>query len=283
MAGAGLTSGTEFLANAAHDYFRKAYQQSSIARSQSIDKSLNWTPSLSFKIHSHRLILAEVSETPYPLILRIRRADIMNLDMPIAIYCVCPERAYLDDQQSVKELIANGYGLLTVDSQGVVQCRANCTPLIQQIPEGEFYGVIKGLPKTLRIRLAESFERYKSDPPSGAADVAEIMEGLVLKAGREAATKGWISKADAKPGGAATTLGAMQKVAQFKSAAAAIGAVQGYISLYRNPSHHTPRDKKQAAQKYRDCRHGFLDGLRKVPVFRDAMRSAGLTGGLAPL
>jgi hypothetical protein len=128
--------------------------------------------------------------------------------------------------------------------------------------------------------LAESFERYNHNAPSGSADIAEVMEGLILRAGRDAAKKKWISASDAKPGAPASTLKAMQNATQLQNASAAIAAAQAYISMYRHLNHHFPKDKKQAAKKYRDCRHSYLEGLKKLSFIRDAFRKVGLSGGL---
>jgi hypothetical protein len=282
VAVSGLSSGTAFLMEAANAYFTAHFQGPTIMVGVAIHRQLSWIPTIHFRIHDHLTIAAEVSEeTPYPLIFNLRRTDVLRLPMPVAIYCVCPEELYLTNQPDAKRVMNDGYGLLTVAADGTVQRRASCIPLIQQITEEEFVEEIRNLPRPLRVQLAEAFDRYNHSAPSGAAHIAEIMEGLVLKAGREAAAKGWISRGDARPGAPANTLIAMQAVAQFHNATAPIGAAQAYIAMYRNPNHHFPKDRKQAAIKYRDCRHSFLEGLRKIVFFRDAMRSIGLSGKLA--
>src|ERR1700733_8871527 len=131
-----------------------------------------------FKINDHLTVIAEVSETPYPLIFHLRRLDILNLEVPISIYCVCPEEAYLDDQAAAKELMSHGCGLLTVSVDGKVQRRSSCIPLVQQITDKEFKTEIMGLPPIIRRRLAEAFDRYNHNAASGVADITEVMEGL---------------------------------------------------------------------------------------------------------
>lgn len=283
MATQGITAGSQFLAQAALAYFSKTYQVKAIAESEPIDKDLKWTPSLSFKVNNHKVIAAEVSEKPYPGIFRLRHADLLALGLPVAVYSVCPEKAFLKAQQEFRELISHGYGLLTVDDAGQVTLRHKCVPLIQQIAASTFDTAIKPLPQALRGRLIESFERYTSDPPSGTADIAEVMEAMILKAGQDAVKKQWLQKGDVKPGQLSNTLTAMQAAKQFSNAKAVIGAAQGYISMYRNPAHHVPKNKAQAATKYRDCRHAFLEGLRQIAAFRDSMKQLGLTGGLPKL
>lgn len=276
-----LTSGANSLADAARKYFSTLYQSPPMDFNIEVDKSLNWKPTLTVRVSKHKTILVEASETPYPRILSMRRAEIMRLNTLISIYCICPEKAYLGDQQEAKRLTLDGFGLLTVDASGAVHKRSDCIPLIQQIADSEFNSEVKGLPKAIRIRLSESFDRYKHDPLGGLADISEVLEALILKAGRDAIKKGWLTAADVKPGYSAKTLATMQGKTNFQNAAAVIGAAQGYINLYRNLAHHAPKDKKQATKKYTDCRHGFLDGLKKIPVFSNSMKSLGLSGKLS--
>jgi hypothetical protein len=70
----------------------------------------------------------------------------------------------------------------------------------------------------------------------------------------------------------------MKAVNAFNNADAALSNAQAFVSRYRNASHHFPKNKKQAHVKYRDCRHGFLEGLRILQTLHDAMKAAGLTG-----
>jgi hypothetical protein len=265
---------------AAKAYFKITFQSPPFHVSEPIDKALSWSPSLHFKINDHLTVICEASETAYPLIFSMRRLDVLKLQMPVSIYCICTEEVYLAQQADAKRLMNDGYGLLTVDAEGNVQRRSPTIPLLQQINDVEFHADIKSLPQKLRTRLAESFDRYNHNAPSGAADIAEVMEGLILKAGREAAKKKWIAAADAKPGSPAATLAAMQKAPQCNSVLAAIGAAQAYISMYRNLNHHFPKDKKQAAKKYRDCRHAFLEGLKKIVFVRESLRKIQLSGSL---
>lgn len=280
MVSTSLSTGLNPLIDGAKGYFKKAFQVENIHVGEEVDKTLNWVPSLYFKQNDNLTVICEASEGPYPMIFGMRRLDILKLEMPVSVYCVCPEEAYLAQQADAKRLMNDGYGLLTVDAIGNVQKRSACIPLLQQIMDEEFNREIKGLPQKIRTRLAESFDRYKHSAPSGSTDIAEIMEGLILKAGREAAQKTWIDSGDAKPGQSAKTLLAMQNSAQFQSVAAAVGAAQAYISMYRNLNHHFPKNKKDAAKRYRDCRHSFLEGLKKVVFVRESFRKISLSGGL---
>jgi hypothetical protein len=99
-----------------------------------------------------------------------------------------------------------------------------------------------------------------------------------MRAARDAAKKGWIMKGQSK-GKLANVLVALQAAPQFANADTVISAARMFVQRYRNPAHHVPKDKKSAYRKYRDCRHAFLDGLRNMRDFKDAMKALGLTGG----
>jgi hypothetical protein len=276
----GLGSGDDLLIDAARSYFAEFYQNPSMIVNAEVDKDLSWKPSLHFKANDHLTVVVEASDAPYPRIFEMRRQDVIRLHRPVSVYCVCPEESYLSDQSEAKRLISDGYGLLTVDAMGKVQKRESCIPLLQQITRQEFAAEIKPLPQKIRALCAEAFDGYNHNAPAGTGRMAEIIEGLILKAGRDAVKRTWLVANDATPGQSQNTLTKMQTTPQFQNVKAAIGAVQGYVSEYRNLSHHWPKDKKHAAKKYRDCRHGFLDGLKKVVMFREAMRKIGLSGGL---
>ncbi len=275
-----IFTGKDFLKSCAAKFFADHYHGPAMKYECAVDKGLSYSPSIQFQIHAHLMVLVETSETPYPVILSMRRTDIEDLQSPIAVYCACPEEAYLADQSEAKRLISHGFGLLTVSTDGSCQVRANAIPLIQRISDNEFKAGIKELPPAVKRRLVEAFDRYLHSPPTGVADIAEVLEGFILKAGKEAAKKGWIDNKFKNGQTPATTLDAMQAAGQFAHSMAAIGSVRGYVAEYRNMSHHFPKNREQAAKKYRECRHAFLDGLKRVVSFRASMKSRGLTGGI---
>src|SRR5258706_13468600 len=108
MSTTGLSSGTEFLVASAKAYFDATYQNPVIHLGTVVDASLNWVPAMQLKINDHLTVIAEASETPYPLIFSLRRVDVLRLQQPIAIYCVCPEEVYLKSQREAKRLMADG-------------------------------------------------------------------------------------------------------------------------------------------------------------------------------
>src|SRR5262245_16794419 len=98
----GLSSGDDFLRNAAKGFFDGIYQKPPMVVGGEIVPELKWQPSLHFRVNDHLTVIAEVSETPYPMVFHLRRVDIEQLPIPLSIYCVCPEEAYLTKQEDAK-------------------------------------------------------------------------------------------------------------------------------------------------------------------------------------
>lgn len=251
---------------------------------QELHKDLAWTPALRFVIHEHINVFVEPSESgPYPRILERKYTDVLHFPQPIAIYAVCPEEMILTSVQrtEMRRLEAHGFGLITVNQEGRAHREFSASPLVQVIPKAEYKAEIEVIRnKKIRQRIGETYEDYNGKPVNGVKSLTEVLEGLVTKAGNDAVRKKYLKKADLG-NGAANDLDALHDTKQLKSARAAIGGVRSHIKEYRNPKHHWPANKKKAYQKYSDCRHAFMDGIKHIQRFRTAMRAVGLTGNLS--
>lgn len=274
---AGISSSTDFIRSSVRQYLVSTYSNPPIKCDEEVDPKLGWTPTISCAVNK-QLMLIEASETPYPEILRIRRAEMVEVPAPIAAYAACPEEAYAQNQKDAAALALHGFGLFTVDASGNVTAKFPAIPIAQHIPESQFKDDVAELPAPHKRRAKECFDLYKHNAPAGVANLAEQLEALIMRAAKDAAKKGWITNAQAN-GNLANVLISLQGATQFNSADTVIGAARVYVQRYRNPSHHVPKNKKQAHRKYRDCRHGFLDGLRNMQDFKDQMKSLGLSGG----
>ena len=262
---------------AAKAFFNDHYVRPRIACGTAVVSDLGWQPSIHFRASDHLFVAAELSDTPYPLILRLRHAELLNLTIPIAAFSICPEEAFLskDAQADVKLLQSHGFGLITVNRAGNAMQRFNCIPLIQHIPESQFREAIAGFPKAIQRRARDSFVRYRTDPVSGLQDLSEIMEGLIMSAARRAAAKNWVPAGTANRK-LADMLDALAASPQCRSAAASIGGVRAFVNQHRNASHHFPKNKQQALRKYREAPLGFRHGLTQIEAFRSSMGDLGL-------
>jgi hypothetical protein len=275
---AGISSATDFIRASVKQYLLSTYSNPPIKCDEVVDPKLGWVPTISCPVNN-QLMLIEASEKPYPEILRMRRAEMAEVPAPIAAYAACPEEAYTQNQRDAADLALHGFGLFTVDAAGNVTAKFPAIPIAQHIPESQFKDDVEGLPQVHKRRARECFDLYKHNAPAGVANLAELLEGLIMRAAKDAARKGWITKAQAK-GRLASVLVALQGASQFNNADTVISAARMFVQRYRNPAHHVPKDKKSAFRKYRDCRHAFLDGLRNMRDFKDAMKAIGLSGGI---
>lgn len=278
----GLTSGEEFLRDAARRYFEDLYENPTMHMNQELHKDLEWTPALRFVIHEHINVFVEPSETgPYPRILERKHTEVLHFPQPIAIYAVCREEMIVksDQRSDMKRLQAYGFGLITVDHEGQAHREFSASPLVQVIPKAEYKVEIEGLPKKIRQRIGETYEDYNAKPVNGVKSLTEVLEGLVIQAGKDVVRKKYRSKS-ALGSGAADILDALHDTKECKSARAAIGGVRSHIKEYRNPKHHWSTNKRAAYPKYSDCRHAFIDGVKHIHRFRIAMRAVGFTGNL---
>jgi len=272
----GISSATEFIRSSVKKYLISTYSNPPVKCDEVVDQTLGWVPTISCLVNN-QLMLIEASEKPYPEILRMRRAEMVEVPAPIAAYAACPEEAYAQNQREAADLALHGFGLFTVDASGNVTAKFPAIPIAQHIPESQFKDDVEGLPALHKRKARECFDLYRHNAPAGVANLAEQVEGLIVRAGRDAAKKGWITAAQSKDS-LANLLVSLQGAAQFKNADTVLSAARMYVQRYRNVAHHVPKNKKQAYRKYRDCRHAFLDGLRTMRDFKDAMNSLGLSG-----
>ncbi|MFN3747125.1 MAG: hypothetical protein ACK4SJ_00400 [Sphingorhabdus sp.] len=274
----GISSATHFLRDAVKAHLKASYDNPPIKEDEEVHAELGWKLTLHCPINNY-VIVVEASEKVYPAIFRMRRAEMMQVQVPMAVYCACPEEAYLADQKEAQSLEKHGFGLFTVNAAGQVTKKFAAIPIVQHITENEFNEDIKHLPAPVRRMAKLSFETYRGNSPGGVASLSEVVEGMLMKAAKDAVKKSWISKNDAK-GALANVIVKLKDASQLKNANVALSGAQTFVSRYRNATHHFPSNKKKAHIKYRDCRHGFLQGLRTLQELHDAMKTAGLSGSI---
>lgn len=280
-----LTSGGVFLRDSARMLFESIYGKPRMRVNEQLHRDLHWTPALRFTIHEHINVFVEPSESsPYPRIFDLRDGDVRRFPQPISVYAVCPEDLLDQSGQraQVKRLESNGFGLITIDSEGNGNRVVNAVPLIQIISTVEMKQQLEGLSAKLKQRVSEAFEDYCIKPVNGVRSLTEIVEGLIEQCRKEVLEQQLASST--KLGrNSADVLDGLHSIGRFQNIRAQIGGVRSYLNEYRNLSHHWPRNKKASYKKYADCRHAFLEGLKQIQRFRFAMKQIGLSGNLPRL
>ncbi len=161
----GITSATDFLRDAARAYLVSNYGNPPMKQDEEVHPELSWRPTLYCSINHHVMVI-EASEKVYPGIFRMRRAEMAEVQVPIAVYCICPEEAYLQDQKEAQNLEKHGFGLFTVNAAGQATKKFAAIPIAQHITENDYNEDVKRLPATVK-RMA------KSKPPARTAAASD--------------------------------------------------------------------------------------------------------------
>ncbi len=244
---------------------------------EEIESSISWRPTLHFEASEFSLIAADVKVTPFPESLMLTKTKIANAHLPITLYSICAEVAYLtrDGLKEANELKAHGLGLFTVNAEGIATKQFSGIPIINHIPLAEFDSHLVGIPKGIASRIKDAFDSYNNTPTTGVTAISEILEGLVFDAIKGAVKKGWMTNASAKKL-LAPALDDMAKTAEFKDSAAAIGGARGFVKIHRNAANHNPRTRKDAYNRFVKCKQAFFAGIQAIDSFYTAMKNAGI-------
>lgn len=274
-----MTGASTFLVGSASKYAKSEYGATNIKYDEQIIRDLAWRPSLHFKRDKFITTAMEASETPYPMILRLRRADIVTLQFPIEAYSVCAAEAYDSEggRREAKELQAHGFGLIVVDAKGAAETVITAIPLVQHVPDAECRALCVGLPKKLRLYCEKAFRTYKSNPSMGVTEISQGVEAVVVEAAGGLAKKKLLGVANPAGLALAKVLDEMWRASACQAVRGEIGGARNYVAKYRNVASHIPKNRKEALRKYVDCRNGFCEGVRKIVEWREGMGKIGIS------
>ena len=74
-----FSTGIAYFERGAMAYFADHYENPPMTVGQPLNPRLGWVPTFFFTINDHVTVACEVSETPYPIILGMRRKDIEDM------------------------------------------------------------------------------------------------------------------------------------------------------------------------------------------------------------
>lgn len=255
---------------------RARYGANGLKIEEGIDKAISWRPSFVLRPAKFRIVAVEVEDNPYPEALKIAAHDIGHFDFPISVYQACSLEAYQADpkQAKIKQLRKHGFGILTIDDDGEVAFQNVGIPLLQHISSDQFNAAIAQVNPELRVALNAAYEVYETNEGQGLQQAGQIVEGLVQSIAMQAAKRNVVTTAGLT-GGLADTIDALYQTNVFKSHRAALGGARDFIREYRNPASHAPKNPKEAADKIRKCKTGFLDAISVCRKLREVARSVG--------
>lgn len=268
----------EFLTDAGIRHFKENLGIAQFNKDKEFKAGLEWRPSFWFRYQgAANLIEASVDKIP-PIIAKASYSDILQIDEPICVYIVCTEKVFNDANQSlIKSMTAQGYGIISIDGNGESHLRNRAAPLLQIISPEEIKNRVRACTPANRKKVLACFEEYKSNPKNGVQEITEIFESFIQRAMKDSVKQGWFVDADLEMA-KANQLIKMQKDGHFHNVSAVIGEAQSFMKNVRNIAKHPPSSRVKAAERFRDCRSNFIQGIRAINNFSAAMKTIGLSG-----
>jgi hypothetical protein len=245
-----------------------------LRQDEEIDGAIGWLPTFYLKPNKALIVAVEVSDVIYPEILKIAAHDIEQFDFPISIYEACALDIYQKDQNMARAnmLRHHGFGCITVDGNGgsIIQWRA--PPIAQHIAPSKFDAAIKPMTSRLKVSFKQAYATYQTNVGQGLQEASQVVEAMIHSMVVQAIAANVIPAGTAKKDTA-------DKIDDLYSAflhhRAALGAARSFAREYRNVASHPAKTPRQAAEKLRKCKAGFLEALRVASELREAMQRLG--------
>jgi len=266
----------QFVAQKSLLYCRTRYGANGLTLEKEIDKAIGWQPTFFLRPDRNLILAVEVDDNLYPEALKGAAYDIGNFDSPIAVYQACSLNAYQNDpkQLRVRLLRNHGFGIITVDANGDAVMQHPCIPLSQYISNDHLEKELGKLNHVLKVKFNGAHDTYLANPGQGLQQAGQIIEGLIYSLAKRAAANG-IIQAGVLKDPLADIIDALYGTQPFKPHRAALGGAREFVKEFRNVASHAPRNAKQAAEKIRRCKTGFMDAINVAAKLRAVFQALG--------
>ncbi|MCH4555515.1 hypothetical protein ACVILI_000864 [Mesorhizobium sp. USDA 4775] len=258
------------------NFCRGKYGVNGLKIEEGIHDSILWRPSFFLKPTRTKIVAVEVDDNLYPNSLKGAAHEIGHFDFPISVFQACSLEAYLNDpnHRSVSLLKKHGFGIITVDGNGNASMQHNCIPLAQHISPDEFDRRIQGLTPKLKVLFRTAYDVYQTNEGQGLQEAGQIVEAIVTSLAEEAHRVGVVpANTLVKP--LAFRIDDLYGKNTFQNYRAALGGARQFVQDFRNTASHPARSAKEAAEKIRKCKAGFLDAIGIAVKLRQATHDLG--------
>lgn len=259
-------------------FCKERYGGNGVKVDQGIDDAIMWRPTFYLKVGKFKLIAVEVEDNLYPGSLKGAAHEISHYDFPIAVYQACTLEAYLGDpnHKNINLLKSHGFGIITVDKDGNAAIQHNCVPLAQHISPESFDRSIVKLSRQMKVAFRSAYAVYQTNETQGLQDAGQIVEAILTSIADQAVKRGDL--AATAPGRAlANRIDDMYTAQALAGHRAALGGAREFVQEFRNTASHPARTAKEAAEKIRKCRSGFLDAISIASKLRALAKAKGYT------
>src|SRR6266478_1655951 len=143
------------IAEKALAFCKNRYGGNGLKVEQGIDANIAWRPTFFLRPQRFLILAVEVDDNLYPEALKGAAYDIGHFDSPIAVFQACTLGAYQSDpkQTKINLLRGHGFGIITVDDEGVATIQHTCVPLAQHISGPELDSELSGLNPVLKVKF----------------------------------------------------------------------------------------------------------------------------------
>ncbi|WP_148650871.1 hypothetical protein [Sphingopyxis granuli] len=259
-------------------FCKERYGSNGVKIEEGIDDAIMWRPSFYLKVGKFKLIAVEVEDNLYPGSLKGAAHDISHYDFPIAVYQACTLEAYLGDpnHKNINLLKNHGFGIITVDEDGNAVIQHSCVPLAQHISPDSFERAISKLSPKMKVAFRSAYAVYQTSETQGLQDAGQIIEAILTSIADQAVKKGDLT-ASSSGGALANRIDNMYGAQPLAGHRAALGGAREFVQEFRNTASHPAKSAKQAAEKIRKCREGFLDAINIASKLRALAKAKGYT------
>ncbi|RYC31038.1 hypothetical protein D3273_16025 [Lichenibacterium minor] len=257
-----LTERLQAVATTSLNHFVARYGSHGLKIENGIADSISWRPSFYLRPAKYHIVAVEVEDNLYPISLKGSAHEISIYELPISVYQACSLEAYLADtrQREINALKQHGFGIVTVDENSHLTVQHSCIPMAQFISKEQFDSRISSVGSTLKPSLKSAYETYSVRTNQGLQEAAQVVEGVITSVVYQAVKKGILTNSQAsKP--LADQIDALYATNNFKPYRAALGGARDFVKQYRNSTSHSPASAKQASERARMARNGFLDSI----------------------
>lgn len=260
-----LSGRLQDVANKSLAKLREKYGANGVKIDAGIHDSILWRPSFYLIQNNIRVLAVEVQDNLYPYSLKAAAHEISQYDKPILVFQACSLEAYLADpkQKKINNLKDDGFGIITVDTDGGVTIQHQCIPLAQHIRMEDLERRMKSLSKPIKIAFYSAYETYRTKEVQGLQEAGQIVEAMILCLVK-CAVKGAILPATMLTANLAVCIDTLYHRTEFASHRAALGRARAFVGEYRNIASHPPKSAKKAAERIHQCKEGFLDAINNA-------------------
>ncbi|CDZ73250.1 Hypothetical protein NGAL_HAMBI2610_48800 [Neorhizobium galegae bv. orientalis] len=257
-----LSARLKVVAERSLNHCKARYGGNGVKIEEGISDTIMWRPSYYLKAGKYKIVAVEVEDNLYPESLKGAAHEISHFDFPVSVFQACTLEAYQNDPKHTKVnfLKSHGFGIITVDDDGNVAIQHTCVPLAQHISPDVLEREIRELSKPLKVAFRTAHEVYHTNEGQGLQEAGQIIEAMISSLATQAEKKGVVTNATLGKG-LAFQIDDLYAANTFKDHRAALGGARDFIKEFRNTASHPPKNAKQAAEKIRKCRKGFLDAI----------------------